>query len=196
MFDYIKGLLTYSSDLEAVIENSGLGYKLLIAGKTCQKLPQIGHEVTLFIAAVIREDSHRYFGFLTREDRDFFETLIDLSGIGPKTALSILGQFEPFELLEAATGGDVMKISKVPGVGKKTAERLVVELKGKNLKIAPPLGFSAPKSSKAQDALAALLQLGFMYPHAQKAITSVIEESGDTLTVSEVITASLQRIRG
>lgn len=196
MLDYIKGLLAFSSDSEAVIDNNGLGYRLLISQKTHQKLPQIQTEATLFVSAVIREDSHRYFGFLTREDREFFEMLIEFSGIGPKTALSILGQFEPFELLDAAACGDVNKISKVPGIGKKTAERLCVELKGKNLKLAPSMGHTMPKSSLAQDALAALLQLGFAYPHAQKAVGQVIEELGDKLSLSEVITASLQRVKG
>lgn len=195
MLDYIKGLLTFSSDSEAVIDNHGLGYRLLISQKTYQKLPQIQTETTLFISVVIREDSHRYFGFLTKEDRDFFEILIEFSGIGPKTALSILGQFEPYELLDAAACGDVHKISKVPGIGKKTAERLCVELKGKNLKIAPTMGYNMPKSSLAQDALAALLQLGFAYPHAQKAVGQVIEEQGDKISLSEVITASLQKVR-
>lgn len=195
MLDYVKGLLVFSSDSEAVIENNGLGYRLLISQKTYQKLPQIQTEALLFISSVIREDSHRHFGFLTREDREFFEILIEFSGIGPKTALSILGQFEPFELLDAAACGDVNKISKVPGIGKKTAEKLCIELKGKNLKIAPSLGHSMPKSSLAQDALAALIQLGFAYPHAQKAVGQVIEELGDKLSLSDVVTASLQRVR-
>jgi Holliday junction DNA helicase RuvA len=195
MFDYIKGKLAYLIDSEAVIDNHGLGYRLLISQKTKSKLPQIHEEVTFFISAVIREDSHRLFAFLTRQDRDFFETLIEFSGIGPKTALGILGQFEPYELIELAACSDVQKISKVPGIGKKTAERLIVELKGKNLKIAPPEGAVLPKNSSAQDALAALLQLGFAYPLAQKAIGSVIEDQGDTISLSELISASLQRVR-
>jgi Holliday junction DNA helicase RuvA len=195
MFDYIKGSLVFSHAEEAVIETHGVGYRLLISAKTHQKLPQEGHQATLFISSVIREDSHRYFGFLTRDDRNFFEMLIEFSGIGPKTALSILGHFDPSELVDAAACGDVVKISKVPGVGKKTAEKLVIELKGKNLKIAPSLGNLLPKSSKAQDALAALLQLGFAYPHAQKAISEVLGESSQELSLSDVITASLQRIR-
>ena len=195
MFDYIKGKLAYLTDSEAVIDNHGLGYRLLISQKTQSKLSQIHEEVTFFISAVIREDSHRLFAFLTRQDRDFFETLIEFSGIGPKTALGILGQFEPYELIELAACSDVQKISKVPGIGKKTAERLIVELKGKNLKMAPPLGAVLPKNSSAQDALAALLQLGFAYPLAQKAIGSVIEDQGDTLSLSELISASLQRVR-
>lgn len=196
MFDYIKGLLVFSSDSEAVIDNAGVGYRLLISQKTFQKLPQIQQETILYVSSVIREDSHRYFGFLTRDDREFFEILIEFSGIGPKTALSILSQFEPYELLDAATIGDVNKISKVPGIGKKTAEKLCIELKGKNLKIAPSAPAGAPKNSTAKDALAALLQLGFAYPHAQKAIGQVFEEMGDSLSLSEVITASLQRVRG
>lgn len=194
MYDYIKGFLITSSTEEAVIEASNIGYRLLISAKTHQKLPHEKNEVTLYVSSVIREDSHRYFGFLTRDDRNFFEMLIDFSGIGPKTALAILGHFDPGELLDAAACGDVTKISKVPGVGKKTAEKLVIELKGKNLKIAPSLGSSLPKSSEAQDALAALLQLGFNYPQAQKAVAEVLEEAQGKLGLSEVITASLQRI--
>lgn len=195
MFDFIKGILAFSSPEEGVIETHGVGYRLCISARTHQKLPQEGQNAILYVSSVIREDSHRYFGFLTRDDRNFFEMLIEFSGIGPKTALSILGQFDPSELLDAAACGDVNKISKVPGVGKKTAEKLVIELKGKNLKLAPSLGQSLPKNSKAQDALSALLQLGFAYPNAQKAILEVLEGEGSNLSLSDVITASLQRIR-
>jgi Holliday junction DNA helicase RuvA len=195
MLDYIKGTLVLATDTEAVIDHQGLGYRVLISPKTHQKLPQIDSETTLYISVVIREDSHRYFGFLSRDDRNFFETLIEFSGIGPKTGLSILAQFDPFELVEAANAGDINKISKVPGIGKKTAERLAIELKGKNLKLALPTGLNLPKSSQAQDALSALVQLGFAYPHAQKAVAQVLEEGGSELSLSDVITASLQKIR-
>jgi len=196
MFDYIKGILTRLSQGEATLENGGIGYRLLVADSVVQKLPGIGSEATLYIAVVVREDSHRYFGFLTAEDRAFFEMLIELSGIGPKTAQAILGQYEPFELIELARLEDVNKISKVPGVGKKTAERLIVELKGKQVKFIPITPSTSAKPSQFHDALSALVQLGFAYPQAQKAVAYVLEEKGAEVSLSELITASLQKIRG
>lgn len=195
MLDYIEGTLAFSSDTEATIDHNGLGYRILISSKTHQALAQLGSKTKLYLSQVIREDSHRYFGFLSREAREFFEILIELSGIGPKTALAILGQFDPGELVEAATLGDVQKISKVPGIGKKTAERLVVELKGKNLKIPHPQLLKTTKTSSLNDALSALMQLGFNFSIAQKALLTVVEEKGEELELSELIKESLQKIR-
>jgi len=195
MFDYISGHLADASENEAVIDNSGIGYRILISLKTFQALPQVGEKAKLFLSQVIREDSHRYFGFFTKEAREFFEVLIELSGIGPKTALAILGQFDPSELVEAANLGDVQKISKVSGVGKKTAERLIVELKGKNLKIPHSQIRQAPKGSSLNDALQALMQLGFNFSNAQKALLTVMEEKGENLELSELIKESLQKMR-
>ncbi len=193
MIEYIKGTLTDSSPSYAVLETHGIGYKLSIPLNNYGKLPQQGKEAVLFVSTVIREDAHKSYGFVTKVDRDFFEKLIEVSGIGPKTALALIGHMDLTDLQLAIAQSNVTLLSKVPGIGKKTAERLVVELKDKAQKISE-ISIAAPKGKKDlfSDALSALVNLGYHPLHAQKAVKQVLSESEKEQDLASVITLALK----
>ncbi len=193
MFEYIKGLLTFSSPHYAVIDVGGLGYKLFIPLRSYAALPAVGKEAVLYISTVIREDSHRLFGFLTVYERDLFEKLIEISGIGPKTGLAILGHMEISDLQMAVSCGNAALLSKVPGIGKKTAERLLIDLRDQFKNIPSPLPAST-LGGTAADALNALINLGYHPVRAQKAIQTVMKEVGDTPNLSKLITSALRLV--
>jgi len=155
MFEYIKGKLTDASPLKAVIEINGLGYSLLIPVNNYSKLPAFGHEILLYVSTVIREDSHKVYGFLTRTERDLFENLIEVSGIGPKTGLALIGHMEIDELQLAIAQSNIALICKIPGIGKKTAERLVVEMRDKfqNEHKRPPPSLQGRRKRRARPLL-------------------------------------------
>ena len=197
MIEYIKGILSYSTPLKTVIESGGIGYKIYIPLNNYSKLPALGKEICLFISSVIREDSHKYFGFLSAEERDLFETLTDVSGIGPKTALALLGHLEAADLQIAISQSDLSSICKVPGIGKKTAERLIVEMRDRFQKSA--IGLPTSPSSKSEpsvvgDALRALINLGYQPLQAQKAVKAVIEEHTEEPDLSKLITSALRKL--
>lgn len=196
MIEYIKGILIESSPLKTVLELNGIGYKILIPLSNYAKLPSIGKQVCLFISSVIREDSHRYFGFLTEEERDLFETLIEISGIGPKTALALLGHLEPTDLQIAVSQSDLTGICKVPGIGKKTAERLIVEMRDKVQKNSTLFSLPSSKSEPtlAGDALRALVNLGYQPLPAQKAVKSAIDEGNQETDLGKIITSALRKL--
>jgi Holliday junction DNA helicase RuvA len=197
MIEYIKGILVESSPMKTVIEVGGMGYAILIPLSNYSKLPSIGEKVCLFISMVIREDSHKYYGFLTSQERDLFETLTDVSGIGPKTALALLGHLEATDLQIAISQSDLSSICKVPGIGKKTAERLIVEMrdrfqKNSNLFVAPSSSNESP--SFTGDALRALVNLGYQPLQAQKAIQCALKENQEENDLGKLITSALRKL--
>lgn len=197
MIEYIKGILTESTPLKTVLEVGGIGYKLSIPLNNYSKLPSIGEKVCLYISTVIREDSHKHYGFLTSAERDLFETLIEISGIGPKTALALLGHLEPSDLQIAISQSDVTSICKVPGIGKKTAERLVVEMKDRVQKSVPSFSSIASPSSPSPlmgDALRALVHLGYQPLQAQKALKSAADEGQTEMDLGKLITSALRKL--
>ncbi len=198
MVEYIKGILTESFPNKAIIEVNGIGYSFGIPLSCFAKLPPIGNPVTLFVYTVIREDAHHFFGFLTRSERDFCETLTSISGIGPKTAVGIIGNMDPQELTRAIVSGNVAILSKLPGIGKKTAERLIVELKDK-LKISDADAQLSLPSTKENpvftDAMNALIRLGYSSFQAQKALKTTIDNSKKELDLSSLITSALRAIK-
>lgn len=196
MIEYIKGILTESTPLKTVVEVNGIGYKIFTPLSNYSKLPAIGEKVCLFISVVIREDSHKHFGFLTSAERDLFETLIEVSGIGPKTGLALLGHLDATDLQIAISQSDLTSICKVPGIGKKTAERLIVEMRDriqKNSAAMPMSSSSKTEPSLAGDALRALINLGYQPLQAQKAIRSVIDEDQGS-DLGKVITLALRKL--
>ncbi len=196
MIEYIKGTLVEATPLKTVLDVGGIGYKILIPLSNYAKLPSTGKQICLFISSVIREDSHRYFGFLTSEERDLFETLIEISGIGPKTALALLGHLEPTDLQIAISQSDLTSICKVPGIGKKTAERLVVEMRDRVQKNSAQIFLPSSKTEPtlAGDALRALINLGYQPLQAQKAVKSVIEEDKQETDLGKLITSALRKL--
>ncbi|MFI5333667.1 MAG: Holliday junction branch migration protein RuvA [Chlamydiales bacterium] len=192
MLEYIRGKLSAAGPDKVSIEVNGLGYRLYIPFNSYTKLPPIGKEVLLFVHAHIREDSHRYFGFVTEQERDLFEQLNGISGVGPKTALAIIGHMELAELQSAISQKNALRLCKIPGIGKKTAERLLIELKDRVQKF--PAAALSGGGSIAEDAIAALINLGYPLPRSQRAIKQVLDSREKTPDLSELITLALRQI--
>lgn len=193
MFESIKGQLTEKTPLKAVVETGGIGYRLMIPLSAYTRLPASG-AVQMFLSHVVREDSETLYAFVEKEERDLFETLITLSGVGPKTALAIIGHLDIQAFQRAISSADVRLLSKIPGIGKKTAERLVIEMRDKFKGVK---GKGSPLSAVEGvlgDAMNALLNLGYSPMEAQKAVQAVLEEKKGESDLGKIITAALQKI--
>ena len=191
MYEYLKGKLVESAPGRITLDIGGVGYSILIPLNNYSKLPQTGSEIFFYILQVIREDAHTLFGFLTRGERELFKKLNDVSGIGPKTALALIGHMEASDLQIAISQGNLSLLCKVPGIGKKTAERLIVDLRDaiKKTSLADIKGAS-PLTS---DALNALVNLGYNPLHAQKAIHEVMKNV-QNVDLPKLITEALRCI--
>ena len=182
MIARIQGTVIEASPLRCVLDINGIGYEIHIPVTTAEKIPPLGQNATLFIHAVYREDSATLYGFATNEDRDFFRLLVErVSGIGPKIGISILSRMSVELLRGAIAASDVALLAKCPGIGRKTAERLVIELKDKvfadGAGTASSVGSVGPTSegngipaSNYQDAVASLITLGYKPAEADKLI--------------------------
>ena len=200
MIATIEGILTEVAPLAAVLEINGLGYEVLIPVTTAEKLPTLGKKAKLFTKVVYRDDSQTIYGFHNREDREFFVLLVEkVSGVGPRIALSILSKMSVQILKNAIAASDTGLLSKCPGIGKKTAERIVIELKDK---VAPAttagtiaIGSGAADTPAAyknlQDAVAALMTLGYKASSADKTVRAAMGKIGSEATTEELIKASL-----
>jgi Holliday junction DNA helicase RuvA len=195
MLEYLKGKLIEATPLKAVVDIGGLGYQLLIPVSSFSKVPPLGKEVLFYVSAVIREDSHKLFGFLTRGERDLFEKLLDVSGVGPKTALAFIGHLPLEELQSAIAHSNIALLCKIPGVGKKTAERLVIDMrdKVKNLQL-EGIGSPLLAQGSVADAVSALIHLGYNPLQAQKAIKTALGTSKEEPPLAQLITAALRCI--
>ena len=183
MIAQIKGTVLESTPLLVVLEAAGVGYEVHIPITTAEKVPKIGAECSLFIHSVYREDSATLYGFATREDRDFYRLLIEkVSGIGPKIGISMLSRMSTELLRSAIASSDVALLSKCPGIGKKTAERLVIELKDKvglaSTSSAPTTGemSASAEPSTFQDAVASLMTLGYKPADADKLVRKAVSK--------------------
>lgn len=188
MIARLQGTVLESTPLLAVIDTGGVGYEVHIPLTTAEKLPQAGGTCTLFIHAVYREDTAALYGFINREDRDFFRLLVErVSGIGPKIGIGILSRMSSEVLQGAIRNGDVALLAKCPGLGKKTAERLVIELQDKVYGTsaeggaAPGAadggGGTPPGRGNFQDAVASLVTLGYKPAEADKLVRRSVEKS-------------------
>lgn len=195
MLEYIRGKLVEISLTKAVIDVGGLGFALNIPLSVYHQQPPIGLEILFFIATVIREDSHKLYGFLQKIDRDLFEKLNEVSGIGPKTSLALLGAMENSVLQSAIAAANTALLSKVPGIGKKTAERLIVEMRDK-VKILEKgiIPVHSANGTVATDAIQALIHLGYNPLHAQKAVNHILKSQEKEPPLAELITAALRSI--
>jgi Holliday junction DNA helicase RuvA len=176
MIAHLRGRLFSKQPGQAIVEASGVGYDIVISVPTFTSLPAEGAEVSLFIYTHVREDTLALFGFLDRNEKRLFERLITVSGVGPKLAITILSGLNPERTVAAIRAQDHATLTLIPGVGKKLAERLVVELKEKleDLAVAPVA--QKQLAPAAEDVLSALVNLGYQRPAAQKAIESAIEK--------------------
>lgn len=191
MYEYFKGRLAEKTPTHTVVDVQGIGYRIATPSRIMGILPQPGEEVKLYVAWVVRELSQALFGFLTKEERDLFELLITLSGVGPKTALAMLNHFSPEQLDLAVQEENIQALGKVPGIGKKTAERLLVDLKGR-LKIGSFSQKVIP--SKIQDALHALLNLGYARAQAEKGIQIALKELPEESDLSLLIASAIKKM--
>jgi holliday junction DNA helicase RuvA len=186
MIDYIRGTLSEKEPGYVTLEANGVGYEIVIPLSTFERLPGKGSEVKLHTHHHVREDTQKLFGFLTRQERELFRQLISVSSIGPKTAMGILSKMSVEELVRFVTLGESSRLTKVPGIGAKTAERLILELRGK-LKVTGSDGASkaeavfapAPAAPGArEEAFEALISLGYN----DKQVSRAIERVGQTIT--------------
>ena len=174
MIAHLRGRLIHKQPGQAIIEAGGVGYDVTISVPTFTLLPAIGAEAALHIYTKVAEDQIALFGFLDREEKRLFERLITVSGVGPKLAIKMLSGLSPERTVQAIRGQDHAQLTRIPGVGKKLAERLVVELKDKldDFAVAPVQ--SAVRGPAVDDVLSALVNLGYQRPAAEKAIEQSI----------------------
>lgn len=198
IFEYIKGTLISINPHKAVVDVGGIGYLLHIPLSAFSAMPPIGNEIIFYISSVIREDSHKNFGFLNLEERDLFEKISGISGVGPKTALALIGHLDTQALESAITTANSTILSKIPGIGKKTAERLIVELRDKVLKglkksplKATPQKELSEDDQKMNDALSALMNLGYNSLQAQQALKKALSNFKETPELSILIRTAL-----
>jgi len=176
MIAHLRGRLFAKTPGQAIVEAGGVGYDVTISVPTFTALPREGSEVALYIHTHVREDALALYGFLERDEKRLFERLITVSGVGPKLAVTILSGLNPERTVAAIRAQDHATLTRIPGVGKKLAERLVVELKDKleDFAVAPAAALAAVPA--AEDVLSALVNLGYSRPAAQKAIETAVEK--------------------
>lgn len=191
----VKGILTYVDPDFAVVECGGVGYKCFVSMTTLRQLPSPNKEVNLFTYLAVREDAMDLYGFYDVDELEAFKLLISVSGIGPKAAMAILSVLPPDRLSIAVSGGDVRAIQQANGVGKKTAERVVLELKDKMAGIGGAAasevaqGMKATASGNASEAVEVLVSLGFERGDAAMAVSKL----DPSLSVDQMINAALKQ---
>ena len=196
MYDYIKGTLVELTPTEIVLDCKDIGFKILISLQTYSKLKQ-GEEIKLFIHHHTREDIEQLFGFYDKEERFIFRNLIDVSGIGPNSARMMLSSLTSDEIRSAIISGDLNKLKSVKGVGLKTAQRLLIDLKDKIAKSSSSDTFASiyPTSSLAykDEAASALVLLGFTKANVEKVLDALLRENS-AYTLEELIKLSLKKL--
>ena len=178
MIAHLRGRLITRHPNQAIVDAGGVGYDVTISVPTFSELPPLGGEVSLHIHTHVREDQLALYGFLRPEEKQLFEKLLTVSGIGPKLAITILSGMPTDEMVNAIRGNDVARLTKIPGIGKKTAERMVLELRDK-LAVAgnEPAAVMPSFSALQEDVLSALVNLGYQRAAAEKALGAV-EKNG------------------
>lgn len=206
MISYIKGALGAVEDDVIVVETGGIGLAVHVPLSLLEELPALGEEVTVYTYFQVREDAMTLYGFLHRQDREMFKQLIGVNGIGPKGALGILSIMRPDDLRIAIVSGDAKAISKAPGIGAKTAQRLILDLKDKvDLEEVMMSSFGGGKenssdagasaagmAASAKEAVAALTALGYTGMEASKAVKKV--EITENMSVEDILKASLKHL--
>jgi len=192
MYEFIKGRLTEKTPTYAVIEANGVGYFLNISLHTFSQLKE-EENCMLLVHMVVREDAMILFGFSSAEERELFRHLVSVSGVGPNTARIILSSIQPTEIIQAIVQGNAPLLQSIKGIGLKTAQRLIVELKDKLLKdMIPYEKLPGEYNTKRDEALSGLIILGFTKMVAEKALTKVIEKEGSALPVEQLIRHALK----
>lgn len=186
MISRLKGIIIEKQPPFLVVDTNGVGYEVQVSMNTFYKLPEIGENIILFTHFVVREDAHLLFGFSDQNERSLFRTLIKVNGVGPKIALAILSSIEPNDFVKCVEQNDATALQKLPGIGKKTADRLIIEMRDKFKEWSSEGSvidklFTTTESKNfssnlaEQDAISALISLGYKPQEASRAISKVIE---------------------
>lgn len=201
MIAFVRGELVSADADRVVVETGGVGYNILVPQSLLQELPRIGQEVKLYTHFQVREDAMQLFGFLRQDDLEVFRLLLGVSGVGPKVALAVLGTLTPDELRMAVLAGDDKAIAKAPGLGKKTAQKVILELKdkmslddalGKFSEHAAERTSAAAASAVVSDAVQALTALGYSASESLKVIKSI--EGGESMDVEDLLKIALKNM--
>jgi Holliday junction DNA helicase RuvA len=199
MITFLHGKLVDALPTQVTVDVNGVGYEVLIPLSSYDKLPTPGHEVRLLTHLAVREDAHVLYGFMTAQERELFRLLINsVSGIGPKTALNVLSGMNVTSFRGAVANGDVKALSQISGVGKKTAERIVVELRDKVGAAGAWEASSAkrglsPEEQKVNDAVLGLIALGFKQVEAHDAVRAALAALGPQVGLEDLVRASLKK---
>lgn len=190
MIGSIRGRLLEKNPPQILVETNGIGYEIDVPMSTLYNLPDIGAEVFLYTHYVVREDAELLFGFSTKAERSLFRLLIRISGIGPKIALSILSGISASILAQAVSQAELGLLTRIPGVGKKTAERIVLELKGKIDTVVGSADSQTPTSGAKADIISALVSLGYSEREALQAVKGLAAD----VTVNDGIREALKAL--
>jgi holliday junction DNA helicase RuvA len=194
MIAHLRGKLLAKHPNQAIVETSGVGYDVTICVPTFSDLPAVGAEVALHIHTHVREDQIALYGFLRPSEKLLFEKLITVSGIGPKLAVTILSGMAADEMVGAIRGNDIARLTRIPGIGRKTAERMVLELRDKLPEVSPA---STPAlqamSATEDDVLSALLNLGYQRAAAEK-VLATLTRKGESQSFDRMFREALSRL--
>lgn len=179
MIAHLRGKLISKHPNQAIVEAAGVGYEVNISIPTFSALPSLGAEVALFVYTHVREDALALYGFLKNEEKQLFERLISVSGIGPRLAITILSGMAAEATVAAIQGNNVAALTRIPGIGKKTAERMVLELRDKLQIFAVPATVAAA-SPLEEDVLSALVNLGYQRAEAEKTLARIERSGGES----------------
>ena len=201
MIGYLKGRLFRKKPNSIILDINGVGYEISIPLSTFYELPEEGKEVSLNVHTHVREDAISLFGFHTQREKDLFLKLISISGIGPKLAVVILSGAQVEELAAAISEGNLARLTAIPGVGRKTAERMVLELRNQITPFLLPDQVEAAKEVNVfgaieEDVLSALVNLGYPRPAAEKALKAALRSEQCERTFEDIIRNTLQSLAG
>lgn len=198
MIAFIRGKLVDKRPTQVLVDVNGMGYRVLIPTSTYEKLPDAGEPVRLLTHHYVREDAIHLYGFVSDAERHTFEAMVGVTGVGPKLALAALSAMSPADLRSHVTSGDVGFLTSIPGVGRKTAERLVIELRDRlpaadDVESASAAGAANVASvAERADALAALEQLGYSRAAGEKALRSVLKRHPEVKSADELVRRALR----
>ena len=201
MIAWLEGRLLRKMSDAVVVDAGGVGYRVFVTQQVLEKLPPEGSRIELEIHTQVREDAIQLFGFLDGEEREVFEALIGMSGIGPRAAVTVLSGIDARELARAVCSGDLVRLCLIPGVGKKKAERMVLDLKEKLMALAQPQkgeaqGGADGAVANLEDLRSALRNLGFKGPEVEKAVGALREKVVQGAGLDVLLPEALKLVRG
>jgi Holliday junction DNA helicase RuvA len=201
MIARISGTLVHKSPAYLIVDAHGVGYRIFIPLTTFYDIPELGQPVTLHVHTQVKQDGINLFGFYASAEREIFQLLLAVNGIGPKLALNVLSGIAAGELVKALSEGNLKRLVSIPGVGKKMAERIILELRDKALKLvdqdmAPLVRTALPGADLREDALSALINLGYKSLVAGEVLDNVIRQSPEGLTLDLLLKNALKALSG